>query len=144
MYTIEAVSPYEELFRYNILISCATYDSQGGELWVGGGEHIYGEIAEVGYLDRYRNVLELPEEYEVARPLIVTCDSEVDGRQVASLRAILYIIPHTMPESIVIRESPPFPITLSISRDGEQLFSQEYKVNQWGGDNIDVTVECQK
>jgi len=44
-----------------------------------------------------------------------------------------YVIANSFPETIVIREAPPFQSILRVYRDGDLVESSHHGTNQWGG-----------
>ena len=57
----------------------------------------------------------------------------LEGSAEGHADAYVYVIANTFPDSDIIRESPPFDITLNYTIDGNAPVTNTYKVNQWGG-----------
>lgn len=128
MYKIEVTSHYEELWRYNIVISCGGYNAHAEQLYVTGCERITCEEFTVDPTRR----LSPPANFDPTVPLILECD-EADN-----IHTTIYVIAHTLPEDRMVENSPPFPITIKVFRDKEQLYAQDHEVNQWGGASVNI------
>ena len=53
-----------------------------------------------------------------------------------SITLYIYIVPHTIPSTNRVADTPPFDCTISISQEECPMFSRTYKINQWSGENI--------
>ncbi len=130
MYTIEIKSDYEELYRYNIIVTCAGYGSDGDERYVVGRELIYSE--EIRSLAEPKPLP--PAGFKVGEPLTLECDDAV------SIHAIVYVITNSLPKDRAVTASPPFPLVVVIRRGDEVIYDTSHEVNQWGGATIDIKI----
>ena len=120
-YTVSVASDYAEWWRYNIFLVVEAFDGEGGRIeYLKTSDTVY----EIGDGTEVR---EAPEGYDPARPVSLA------SPPCAYVSIYLYVVPNTFPASSLIRESPDFAMTLTVSRGGEEVLSNEYSVNQWGG-----------
>ena len=57
-----------------------------------------------------------------------------------ALRLYIYIIPNTMPKVRFVSEAPPFEFRVLISHGKSPIFKHRYEVNQWSGENIELSL----
>ncbi|MFI3248550.1 MAG: hypothetical protein R3Y39_05410 [Rikenellaceae bacterium] len=130
MYRIQVTTHYEQIWRYNTVISCGGYNTLQEPLYVAGCERITSEELQSG--PTYE--LTPPPNFDPSLPLILECDSA------DNIHAIIYVIAHTLPLDRSIEESPPFPIMIQIFRDDKEVYAQQHEVNQWGGATVNIKI----
>ncbi len=130
MYTITIRSPFEELWRYNIMLMCGGYDAEHRQIYVESSERIYNEDLNVSIA----RLPQTPPDFRPDEPLSLLCGES------HSIHLILYVITHTLPEDRVVDHSPPFPMRIEVERDGEAIYDVVHEVNQWGGATIDLVL----
>ncbi len=131
MYRIEARSDYEQLFRYNIIVTCAGYSASGEQLYVVGEQKIYSEEfpkLELGVQPTP------PPDFVVGESVVLECD------EAASIHAIIYVVTNRLPAYREIKASPPFMIDIEVRHNSEVLHKSPYEVNQWGGATIHIKI----
>lgn len=133
MLRVRAKSHYDELWRYNLVISCAGVDSNGDVTYVTGNKRV---ISEEFY--PYKEVMPLaPLDFIVGEPLDVVCSPA------QNIRVLLYVIPYLFPDDVVIERREPFKLSVEISDDGEPICSREFDINCWSGASIDFTIDIE-
>ncbi len=129
MYTLEIKSDYEELWRYNIIATCGGFDAEGRQLYFEGEEMIMSETI------KNRIVAMMPPpKWFTSKEMTIT----LSCAEAYSLELYLYVIAHTMPEDRLVKNSPPFPMQVTLLRGEEEVASEIYEVNQWGGLTLDL------
>jgi hypothetical protein len=118
-YKVKLTCDYPEWWRYNVYIMAVGCDSAGAQLFI---ENRADRIYDVCYEECVR---EQPADYDRHTELSVSPCAYID--------IYVYVVANTFPQSKIIRDSPPFPVTLTIVKDGEMIEEAEYSVNQWGG-----------
>ncbi len=129
MYKIVLKSDFRELFRYNIIITCAGYDHQGEQIYLEGHERIYNETINDKLL------FELPpppDHFVVGDPIEMECG------KADKIYSIIYVIANCLPITRPVEDHPPFPMEVTITRSGERIHQAIYEVNQWGGATIHI------
>lgn len=119
-YKVELSCDYAQWWRYNVYIMVAEFDAEGNRLGISNlSDHIYDAECDVSR--------SAPEGYDPVRPIAI------ESTPCAYIEVYAYIVANTFPESTVIKDNPPFDITLSASADGKPLEQTVFSVNQWGG-----------
>ncbi len=131
MYKIEVTCHYEELWRYNMVVTCGGYDTSAEQLYVVGCERITNEEF---LFDPKAKEPTPPPNYNPSEPLILECN-EAD-----SIHAIIYVIAHTLPHDRYVENSPPFAIEVKIYRNDERIYIEQHLVNQWGGATVNINI----
>ncbi len=116
MYTISVTCSYDELYRYNTVVMCGGYNASGEEIYV------------VSQRD------DASQGGEFSLPQIV----QLRAQRAQSIRIIVYLIAHTMPEKREVEASPPFEIDIEVEQDGREIYHKSHEVNQWGGTAIEI------
>lgn len=127
MYRVELWSDFEELYRYNLFISCAGYDSEGEQIYVEGCEKIFKE--EIVLSDE---PFDVPDDFVVGERLFL----ESPSRGVDRLTVIVDVVANTLPEDRCIANSPPFALSVRVCCDDQQIATTSHQINQWGGANV--------
>ncbi len=130
MYRIEFTCHYEQLWRYNMVITCGGYNALGEQLYVVGCERVTSEEFQSGATTE----LTPPANFDPAEPLILECN------KADNIHAIIYVIAHTLPLEREIEETPPFPFQVEIFRNNERIYSEEHFANGWGGATINIKI----
>ncbi len=130
MYRIEFTSQYEELWRYNIIMTCGGYNALNEQLYVVGCERTTSEEFQTGATTE----LNPPTNFDPSEPLVLEC------KEAESIHAIVYVITHTLPLDRKTESTPPFPFWVKIVRDGEQIYSQKHFANGWGGATVNIKI----
>ncbi len=131
MYSIEVSSDFSELWRYNIFATCGGFDSAGGSLYVVGKEMISSEEIQT-------DIIPLPAPPDSFDPKSMTITLEAEAA--ASIKIIVYVVAHTLPESRIVEDSPPFNTLITVQRDGKEIYRDIHKVNQWGGMTANIKI----
>ena len=116
-------SDYEEFWRYNLIITGATYLQGETQNFI----KYVDEVATVG-----SNLAEMPQGYSRSPKL----ELEFEGGDAITL--YIYVLPHTMPRTRLTNESKPFELHTTLSRGSEILYNRRHSVAQWVGDNIEI------
>ncbi|MFR9650946.1 MAG: hypothetical protein SNG35_02855 [Rikenellaceae bacterium] len=133
MFRVRAKSRYDELWRYNLVMSCAGIGVDGEVLYVTGNSRV---ISEEFY--PHREVMPLvPADFIIGEPLDIDCEPA------PLLRLLLYVIPYLFPDDILIDKRKPFQFVVEVFSDGELLCSREFDVNCWSGASIDFTIDIE-
>ena len=124
-YTIILDSDFSELWRYNIVVMCSV-QREGSEV-----EFLKhsSEIAPVG-----SELREIPRGYDSCRRV------ELHSQPADALTLYIYIIPHTLPMTTDVEEAKPFEMSVEVFHGAEQSLRKRIEVNQWSGENIEITV----
>lgn len=123
-YKVEIKCAYSQWWRYNIFMTVVGRDNEGAQLSY---SNLVNRVYDIGDGSEIRTA---PQDYNNARPLSVTVDS------CDYIDVYLYIIANTFPESLVIRDSPSFPIEVVVKRDSMVIERTTIDVNQWGGSTL--------
>lgn len=123
MYRIELKCNFEELWRYNSVITCGGYDATREQLYVSSVERMTSSEFHSGATVS----LNPPMDQSYREPLLLECDDA------ESIEIHIYIVPHTLPLDRIIDNSPPFIATVTVVRGDEHIYSEDIEVNQWGG-----------
>ncbi len=120
-YKAEVRCAFPEWWRYNVFMTAACFDADGG---ISDYLTLSDKVYEPGSGSEVRQA---PADYDPARPLVLEtppCDHA---------DIYVYVIANTFPASEVIKESPPFAIELLTSHGEDKPTTTLYSVNQWGG-----------
>ncbi len=128
MYTIDVWSDFEELFRYNILLTCAGFDAADEQLYVVGCERVYNETITTKIVPTPPP----PEGFETGEVL------SLEAGEAERIHIILYVITNTLPARRQISDFPPFDIQVRVTKEGGVIYDTTHKVNQWGGESINI------
>ncbi|MFI3259102.1 MAG: hypothetical protein R3Y16_03300 [Rikenellaceae bacterium] len=128
MYKIGVKSDYEELYRYNLVITCAGYDAQGEQLYVTGVEKIYSEE----FNETFGVLPPIPLDFIVGESLTLECETA------EKIHVIVYVVTTSLPKSRLVDDSPPFDLEIRVERDSETIYELTHQVNQWGGASINI------
>ncbi len=124
MYCIELSSGFEELWRYNLLVTCRGLDNDDNELYVTGDEKVTSETFQ-------SDLIKLPAPPEDFKPedltLMLKCEDA------PRIDIIAYVVAHTLPENRRVEDSPPFYLRVQVTRNEEEIYDELHEVNQWGG-----------
>ena len=129
-YRIELSCTAPEWWRYNIEMTAAGYDDTGAEC---GYYSVEDRIAEPGSAPAAA-----PEGYPADRCTALECGP------CARVLLYLYVVPHTLPETDDIEQTPPLPGRLTIWRDGRKLRTEQLAINPWGGMSRCLTIGEEK
>lgn len=124
-FTIVLDSDFSELWRYNIVVMCSV-QREGSEV-----EFLKhsSEIAPVG-----SELREIPRGYDSCRRV------ELHSQPGDALTLYIYIIPHTLPLTTDVAEAAPFEVVVEVFHGTEHAYRKRIEVNQWSGENIEITV----
>lgn len=124
-FTIVANCDFPYLWRYNLLLSCEMCDAAGERI-----DFAYKErrIGEIGCQMSRKPADWKPSDMELTT---VECDH---------IRALLYVNPHTMPAGREVEALPPFEVRITVTVEGESIYSKVHYVDQRGGAAIDIVL----
>ena len=122
-YKIKISSNYEEWWRYNIFLTTVGYDEMDQVIFY---KSITDRPYEITGDDEYRS-----NPLEGERLIELNC-SDLAYRA----ELYLYVITNTYPQTPIIREWPPFKMTLQVEINGEIAEQSDHEVNQWGGTTL--------
>ena len=125
LFTIVLDSDFSDLWRYNIVVMCSVL-RDGAEV-----EFLKhkSEIAPAG-----AELREIPRGYSANRSV------ELHSQPADALTLYIYIIPHTLPMTTDVAEAKPFEMSVEVLHGAEQAYRKRVEVNQWSGENIEITV----
>lgn len=131
-FNVDLSCDYAQWWRYNVYISVVCYDEQSQIVdYLNYVDKIYD--IENGEAERSQ-----PANYPVPRQVgleSIPCDH---------ISLYLYVIANTFPRSLAVRDSPPFPATLTVRCDGKAIIKRNCEVNQLGGFTISgEMISCQ-
>lgn len=120
-YKINVGCTFREWWRYNVFITAACY-SQDSTIsdYVNLRDVVYESGDGTGNRKK-------PENYDSARRI------ELCVRKSHRVEIYLYVIANTMPADNIVKHSPPFDLTLTVSLGSQIVLEQSVEVNQWGG-----------
>lgn len=124
VFHIAVSSNFSELWRYNIVVMCGTYDAQGEQLSVITEESGVATVDE----DVERDSIPVAADREVILTT-VPCDN---------IKAYVYFMPHKLPSATTPDDTPDFPIRIKVNEGSGQIYNKEHKVNQWSGATIEL------
>ena len=124
-FTIILDSSFAELWRYNIVAMCSVI-CDGEEL-----EFLKhsSEVAPVG-----AELREIPRGYNANRRMEITTTAATN------LTLYIYVMPHTLPMTTNVADAQPFEMELTITHGAEQILRRRVEVNQWSGENIEISL----
>ena len=124
-FTIVLDSDFSDLWRYNIVVMCSV-QRDGAEV-----EFLKhkSEIAPVG-----AELREIPRGYNANRRI------ELHTQPADALTLYIYIMPHTLPMTTDVAEAKPFEMLVEVLHGTEQAYRKRVEVNQWSGENLEITV----
>ena len=124
-FTIILDSDFSELWRYNIVVMCSV-QRDGAEV-----EFLKhnSEIAPVG-----AELREIPRGYNANRRI------ELHTQPADALTLYIYVMPHTLPMTTDVAEAKPFEMLVEVLHGTEQAYRKRVEVNQWSGENLEITV----
>ena len=124
VFQISVSSNFPDLWRYNVVVMCASYDAQGEQLSVSTQQ---SSVASAGE-DVERDAVPAAADREV---VLTTepCDS---------IKAYIYLMPHTLPSATAPDDTPNFSIRIKVKGGGEPIYNKEHQVNQWSGATIEL------
>lgn len=128
-FSVEIASSYDQLWRYNLALTCGCFDDIGKGSDNPRKDFIAAEdfIAPVG-----ANLTRCPDDYPADRTLrftTVSCDY---------LLMYLYVIPHTLPQERDISDCEPFPLRITVKRGNAIIHEHLYEINCWSGASIEL------
>ncbi len=126
MYKIEVECSYEQLWRYNTIIMCGGFSGSEESLYVVSKEDIIS--------DTEHPIESEPSDFVLPRRVELTAESA------DHIRAIIYVVPHTLPLSRDVDECPPFDVEVTITNGVKKIYSSTHPVNQWGGASIEIKI----
>ncbi len=122
-YNIFVECDFAELWRYNIAIQ--------GEITLRGERRAYlqhfNEVAPVG-----SNLTAPPQGYTPQRYI------ELGGEEGDALRLNIYLLPHTLPLTRIVRDAKPFEFHVTITHGDEVVYNRRHMINQWSGESISI------
>lgn len=123
-FQISVRSRFAELWRYNMVLTCGCFNTDGEQVDFLSQESI---VAAVG-----ANLSAPPDGATRRREMCVTtprCNNIV---------LYIYLIPHTLPSSRDVDEYAPFDVDISIEAENTVIYHHAHKVNQWSGASIEL------
>ena len=124
-FTIKLESDFSELWRYNIVVMCSVL-RDGVEV-----EFLKhsSEVAPVG-----AELKEVPRGYSNNRGV------ELRSVEANGLTLYIYIMPHTLPKTTAVADAQPFEMVVEVLYGEEQAYRKRVEVNQWSGENLEITL----
>lgn len=123
-FQISVRSNFAELWRYNIVVTCGSFDAAG--------EHIEVITKESTVASAGEGVNCAEDVAEVLRDVKLTtgpCDS---------IKAYVYLMPHKLPSAKSPEDTPAFGVRVKVKAGDEVLYNVVHKVNQWSGATIEL------
>lgn len=121
---ISVSSDYCELWRYNLVMMCSTFNSSEERLRI---HSVQSHIADVG-----ENLLSEPAHPTHPSELSLTTDA------CHSILLNLYIVAHTLPRKKEVQGQSPFTLRIKVSVQDEKIYDKVHYINLWGGDSISL------
>ncbi len=106
---IELLCDHPEWWRYDVFVMVAGYDREGGE-------------------GRFSNLIDKASG-PCPTPRVIVLDTE----PCALADIYIYVVPNSPASTDIVREHPPFPVTLRVTAGKRLIDEQTYYVNQFGG-----------
>ena len=120
MYTLSLTTSYAENWRYNIMVTLAMLDSNGGQV----GYH----SADDSPLPVGTNSSEAPEGFVRRREV------KIEFESCSSVRFYVYLLPNSLPEDTTLAGiETTFPLQVKITSGDKSIFSEKLEVNRFGG-----------
>ncbi len=126
MFRVDITSPFDEFWRYNIQLMGVGYNHAGEQIFVESTEDIVAQVGE--------GVEQKPKSYPENRAVAMELPSA------ASIRLLIYFVPHILPKSQAISDAPPFDINIEVSQRGGLIYSEIHKINQWAGASLNIEI----
>ena len=126
-YRIEIELATAEHWRYNVVVTCGLFDSEGKQVGFTGVDN---SIAPIG-----SHLTAAPEGTPDFRFVILDADD------CHHLRIFAYVIPNTLPAESEVIHVRPFPFIIKVIYDGKLLLSKKLRTSQWAGLSRDFIVE---
>ena len=120
-FQISVRSNFAELWRYNIVVTCGTFDAAGEQIEVTTSESSVTSIEDAagGAADVSRDV----------KLTTLPCES---------IKAYVYLMPHKLPSAKSPDDTPAFGVRVKVKADDEQIYNVVHSVNQWSGATIEL------
>ena len=122
-FQISVRSNFAELWRYNIVVTCGTFDAAGEQIEVTTKESSVASIVEGG---------------GVADAADVSRDVKLTTGPCESIKAYVYLMPHKLPSAKSPEDTPAFGVRVKVKADDEQIYNVVHSVNQWSGATIEL------
>ena len=122
-FQISVRSNFAELWRYNIVVTCGTFDVAGEQIEVTTKESSVASIVEGG---------------GVADVADVSRDVKLTTSPCESIKAYVYLMPHKLPSAKSPDDTPAFGVRVKVKADDEQIYNVVHSVNQWSGATIEL------
>lgn len=122
-FQISVRSNFAELWRYNIVVTCGTFDAAGEQIEVTTKESSVASIVEGG---------------GVADVADVSRDVKLTTGLCESIKAYVYLMPHKLPSAKSPEDTPTFGVRVKVKADDEQIYNVVHSVNQWSGATIEL------
>ena len=122
-FQISVRSNFAELWRYNIVVTCGTFDAAGEQIEVTTKESSVASIVEGG---------------GVADVADVSRDVKLTTGPCESIKAYVYLMPHKLPSAKSPDDTPTFGVRVKVKADDEQIYNVVHSVNQWSGATIEL------
>ena len=119
-FQISVRSNFAELWRYNIVVTCGTFDVDGEQIEVTTKESSVASIVEGGGVA------------DVSR------DVKLTTGPCESIKAYVYLMPHKLPSAKSPDDTPAFGVRVKVKADDEQIYNVVHSVNQWSGATIEL------
>ncbi len=118
-------SDFKQMWRYNTTITCCGFSTDDEQLFTLAKSDYRGEV------------LSPIENHDEGVHLCLETD------ECHHIRAIIYIVPNTIPQEdrAAVADHPPFPLEVSISTQSGVKYSKVHHINQWGGAAIEIKLE---
>ena len=123
-FQISVRSNFAELWRYNIVVTCGSFDAAGEQIEVTTKQSTVASAGEG--VNRAEDVA------EVSRDVKLTtgpCDS---------IKAYVYLMPHKLPSAKSPEDTPAFGVRIKVKADDEPIYNIVHSVNQWSGATIEL------
>ncbi len=120
-FQISVRSNFAELWRYNIVVMCGTFNAQGEQLSVTTSQ---SKSADTDSQDS-------ADDAQARSVKLVTepCDN---------IKAYIYLMPHKLPSAQTPDDAPDFNIRVKVKAADEELYNVIHNVNQWSGATIEL------
>ena len=122
-FQISVRSNFAELWRYNIVVTCGTFDAAGEQIEVTTKESSVASIVDGG---------------GVADVADVSRDVKLTTGPCESIKAYVYLMPHKLPSAKSPEDTPAFGVRVKVKADDEQIYNVVHSVNQWSGATIEL------
>lgn len=121
-FKISITSSFREWWRYNIYALYELCDSEGNRI----AYHPHDEhTAPVG-----SNFTAPPENAPQK------CEIKMKTAEGDYINLLIYIIPHSLPLSRLVSDTPDFPLTVKVEAGKDVVLLRKFMVNQWSGINL--------